>query len=218
MAADDGGGRPRPKTMVRLDVYNAYARLGVSPLMPTEEIKEVINRKRKDVMRRRRTRGEQQFGEEEAEMTRLQAIEDEIGTPKARARYDWLNPQNALLTVQPGPADLGLDPKHRLGLATAWLVEELGRERALPSPESLALWAPRGLDPELVAFLAAFTAGPGRESASTGSDGPAPPDLADLDRDRLGLAPATRNGPTAAGRSSDVEASPAPAPGGSEDG
>ena len=26
-------------------------------------------------------------------MTRLQAIEDEIGSPKARARYDRLNPR-----------------------------------------------------------------------------------------------------------------------------
>ncbi len=104
MADTEHGERPRAKTMVRLDLYNAYARLGVSPLLPTDEIKEVINRKRKEVMRRRRTRGEQQFGEEEAEMTRLQAIEDEIGTPKARARYDRLNPQNALLTIQPGPA------------------------------------------------------------------------------------------------------------------
>ena len=81
MTDTSSGGRPRAKTMVRLDLYNAYARLGVSPLLSTDEIKEVINRKRKEVMRQRRTRGEQQFGEEEAEMTRLQAIEDEIGTP-----------------------------------------------------------------------------------------------------------------------------------------
>ena len=156
-AADTGGGgRPRAKTMVRLDLHNAYARLGVSPLMPTEEIKEVINRRRKEVMRRRRTRGEQRFGEEGGEMTRLQAIENEIGTPKARARYDRLNPQNALLTIQPSPGDVGLDPKHRAGLATAWLVEALGRDAALPSPESLASSAARGLGPDLVAFLASF--------------------------------------------------------------
>ena len=142
--AEPNGERPRAKTMVQLDSDNAYARLGVSPLLPTTEIKEVINRKRKEVMRRRRTRGEQRFGEEEAEMTRLQAIEDEIGTPKARARYDRLNPQNALLTVQPGPSDSILDPASRAGLATAWLVEELGRESSLPTAESLALWAPRG--------------------------------------------------------------------------
>ena len=157
-----GGERPRSRTMVGLDLHNAYARLGVSPLLPTDEIKEVINRKRKEVMRRRRTRGEQQFGEEEAEMTRLQAIEDEIGTPRARARYDRLNPQNALLTIQPAPRDLGLDPKHRVGLATAWLIEALGRASPLPSPESLSLWAFQGLAPDLVAFLSAFAAAPTR--------------------------------------------------------
>jgi hypothetical protein len=137
------------------------------------------------VNRRRRTRADQQFGEEDAEMTRLQAIEDEIGTPKARARYDRLNPQNALLTVQPGPDDSVLDPGSRAGLATAWLVEELGRESPLPSPESLPLWAPRGLDPELVAFLTAF--------ATTGDRGTdALPDIADLPH--IPTAPASPNG------------------------
>ena len=43
-------------------------------------------------------------------MTRLQAIEDEIGTPKARARYDRLNPQNALLTIQPGARSMSRTP------------------------------------------------------------------------------------------------------------
>jgi hypothetical protein len=188
--AEIHGERPRAKTMVQLDPDNAYARLGVSPLLPTAEIKEVINRERKEEMRRRRTRGEQRFGEEEAEMTRLQAIEDEIGTPRARARYDRLNPQNVLLTVQPGPGDSCLDPANRAGLATAWLVEELGREGPLPSPESLALWAPRGLDPELVAFLAAFASTGDRGAAADGLD--APPNLDDLRR--IAPAPASPNG------------------------
>ena len=189
--AEINGERPRARTMVQLDPDNAYARLGVSPLLPTAEIKEVINRKRKEVMRRRRTRGEQRFGEEEAEMTRLQAIEDEIGTPKARARYDRLSPQNALLTVQPGPGDSLLDPSARAGLATAWLVEELGRESPLPTAESLALWAPRGLDPELVAFLAAFASIGDRRAVADGLD--APPGVADLPR--IPAAAASPNGP-----------------------
>jgi hypothetical protein len=175
--AEIHGERPRAKTMVQLDPDNAYARLGVSPLLPTAEIKEVINRERKEIMRRRRTRGEQRFGEEEAEMTRLQAIEDEIGTPRARARYDRLNPQNVLLTVQPGSGDACLDPANRAGLATAWLLDELGREGPLPSPESLALWAPKGLEPELVAFLAAFATS-GDRGSTDGLD--APPDLDEL--------------------------------------
>ena len=176
--------------MIQLDPDNAYARLGVSPLLPTAEIKEVINRKRKEVSRRRRGRADQQFGEEDAEMTHLQAIEDEIGTPRARARYDRLNPQNALLTVQPGPGDSLLDPGSRAGLATAWLVEQLGRESPLPTAESLALWAPRGLDPELVAFLAAFASIGDRGAVADGPD--APPDVADLQR--IPTAPASPNG------------------------
>jgi hypothetical protein len=150
------GQRPRAKTLVQLDLYNAYARLGVSPLLSTEEIKAAVLRLRKDLMRRRRTRSQQEFGKEEAEITELQAIEDEIGTPKARARYDQANPQNELLTVQPSPSDRYLDPKRRSWLVTSWLVEELGREALLPSPESLALWAVGGLSPELTAFLTEF--------------------------------------------------------------
>jgi hypothetical protein len=148
--------RPKSKSLVRLDLYNAYARLGASPLMSTEEIKALVLRKRKELMRKRRTKGQQQFGEEEAEITALQEIEDEIGTPKARARYDRENPQNELLTIQPSPNDRGLDPRHRTGLVTAWLVEELGREAALPSADSLALWAPGGIDDDLNAFLIGF--------------------------------------------------------------
>jgi hypothetical protein len=202
--------------MVGLDLHNAYARLGVSPLLPTDEIKEVINRKRKEVMRRRRTRGEQQFGEEEAEMTRLQAIEDEIGTPRARARYDRLNPQNALLTIQPAPCDLGLDPKHRVGLATAWLVEALGRASSLPSPESLSLWAFQGLDPDLIAFLSAFVGANDRGANNPEGDEATLPELADLEL--FGIAPQIQDGPRVAGEPSDNGSSPRQSTGGSPDG
>jgi hypothetical protein len=199
----DGGERPRSKTMVRLDLYNAYARLGVSPLLPTDEIKEVINRKRKEVMRKRRTRGDQQFGEEDAEMTRLQAIEDEIGSPKARAQYDRLNPQNVLLTVQPSPGDIWLDAKHRANLVTAWLVEELGRESVLPSPESLALWAPKGLDPDLVDFLGAFVKGDDRNTTRRDVDDQVFPEIADLNRLDF-INHQTRNGPMSGESPSDA--------------
>jgi hypothetical protein len=188
--------RPRAKTLVRLDLHNAYARLGASPLLPTDEIKELINRKRKEVMRRRRSRTEQQFGEEEAEMTRLQAIEDEIGTPKSRARYDRLNPQNALLTIQPGPHDDALDSKHRARLATAWLVEQFGRAGALPSPESLTLWSSQGIDPDLVAYLNAFTRAGERGESTHEGDESALPDIAELRRFGPGLS--SQNGPPAA--------------------
>jgi hypothetical protein len=179
------GPRPRCRTLVHLDLYNAYARLGVSPLMSTEEIKAVVQRKRKELMRRRRTRGQQQFGEEEAEITALQAIEDEIGTPRARAQYDQAHPQNELLTVQPSPHDRWLDPKHRAGLVSDWLVEELGRDCLLPSPESLSLWAPRELPPELAAFLAAFTgAADGRPAGAAAPETTRVvlPEVADLEK------------------------------------
>jgi hypothetical protein len=183
MASSENGGRPRAKTLVRLDLENAYARLGVSPRMATEEIKEVINSKRKEVMRRRRTREAQQFGAEEAEMTRLQEIEDEIGSTRARARYDRANPQNSLLTIQPSPSDRWLDPKHRAGLATAWIIEELGREHPLPSPECLPFWAPGGLEPDLVAFLAEFVIKAGQDDAgTTRDDASLLPDVAALEQ------------------------------------
>jgi hypothetical protein len=184
MADLNEGGRPRSKALVRLDLYNAYARLGVSPLLSTEEIKVEVQRKRKELMRKRRARSQQQFGDEEAEITRLQAIEDEIGTPKARARYDQANPQNELLTVQLSPHDRWLDPRHRASLVTAWLVEELGRDGLLPSAESLRLWAPLGLDAELTVFLAGFAGAAPRGAADGSPDayGAALPALADLEQ------------------------------------
>ena len=185
MADSTAGGRPRPKALVRVDLENAYAKLGVSPLMTTEEIKRVTEQKRRELMRKRRARSQQQFGAEEAEMTALQEIEDQIGSPRAREKYDQANPQNELLTVQPAPHDRWLDPRRRDGLITAWLVEELGQAVTLPSPESLALWAPNGFSPELAALLAMFAAD-AAESAGAAPDGgpemPAPLTIAELDR------------------------------------
>jgi hypothetical protein len=215
MTEANGGGRPRAKTMVGLDVHNAYARLGVSPLLPTDEIKEIINRKRKELVRRRRTRADQQFGAEEAEMTSLQAIEDEIGTPKARARYDRVNPQNLLLTVQPAPGDAGLDPGYRSGLVTAWLVEELGRESRIPSAEALSLWAPHGLGPEIIEFLAGF-AGGDRAVAAGQVDEAAVPEVAELGRFGLDLEP--ESGPQPAGEASKNMMPPGESEGGLPDG
>ena len=66
---------------------------------------------------------------------------------------------------------------------SGFFVEALGRESPLPSPESLALWAPRGLDPDLIAFLARFT-GLGKSRRLAGRSGevavaqPAPAALA----------------------------------------
>jgi hypothetical protein len=201
--------------MVGLDLHNSYARLGVSPLLPTEEIKEVINRKRKELMRRRRTRADQQFGEEEAEMTFLQAIENEIGTAKARAQYDRLNPQNILLTIQPAPADASLDPRYRAGLVTAWLVEELGRESPLPSAEALSLWAPHGLDPEVLELLGAFAGGERGEVADRINE-VGLPDVSELRR--FGFDSGTQGGPQAAGDDSKSTRAPGESERGLHDG
>ena len=168
--------------MVRLDLDNAYARLGVSPLLPTDEIKEVINRKRKDVMRKRRTRGDQQFGEEEAEMTRLAGDRGRDRLAQGPAQYDRLNPQNALLTVQPARATSGSTPS----TVPAWSRPGWSRSSAarasLPSPESLALWAPAGSipiwstsSPRVTAMIAARRVTTRRPRVPPGDRRPEPP-------------------------------------------
>jgi len=148
--------RPRPRARIVVDPNNAYARLGVSPLASTDDIKAHILALRSKAQASKRSRGDQDFGAAEAEMTRLQEIEALIGAPRSRARYDAEHPENELLTVQPAPADRFSGLRERANLAGAWLVEELGREAAFPSADSEAMWAPN-LDAELAAVLARHT-------------------------------------------------------------
>jgi hypothetical protein len=148
--------RPRPKALVRIDPGNAYARLGVSPRASTEEIKRVIDEKRASASAQRSSRADGRFGAEEEEMARLQQIEKEIGTPRARAAYDEAYPMNALLTIQTGGRDRWIERGHRAGLVSEWLVAELGLEASLPSPETLSLWMPGGPDPALADELRPF--------------------------------------------------------------
>ncbi|WP_163995578.1 hypothetical protein [Pyxidicoccus caerfyrddinensis] len=168
MSDVSGRKRPRPRARVVIDPDNAYAQLGVSPLSSTEDIKALLNDRRASAIARRRSRGQQQFGAEEAEMARLQKLEAEIGTPRARVAYDREHPQNELLTVQRGPGDRRLEPRHALGVVTAWLQDELGSTVALPSPDSLPLWAPGGISPELAGALAPFEADAPDEGGRTG--------------------------------------------------
>lgn len=174
--------RPRPKARIIVDPHNAYARLGVSPLLSTEEIRAFISAKRGKLVSGRRGQAAQGFGAAEAEMTRLQEIEAEIGTPRARAAYDQAHPQNELLTVQPSADDQRFEPRRRAELASAWLAEELGRGGTFPSAECLALWAPAGLDAELGAHLARFERTPEGGAASAEAPPPAgdAPTLSDL--------------------------------------
>jgi hypothetical protein len=55
----------------------------VSPLSTTEEIKAFVLTKRSKAQASKRSRGDDDFGAAEAEMTRLQDLEEEIGTPRA---------------------------------------------------------------------------------------------------------------------------------------
>ncbi len=109
-----------------------------------------------------------------------------------------------------------MDPKRRAGLAAAWVVEELGREGSLLSPESLALWAPHGLDRDLLEYLNAFA--PLGDAGQETEDGSAAalPDIAELSR--MGLADSTPNGAAGAQESSHEESTSERLRGGSPDG
>lgn len=150
--------RPRPKTRLAIDTENAYAKLGASPLSTIDEIKKMLSDKRGKAMAARRAKGQSAFGDEEAEIIELQAIEKEIGTPAARAAYDREHPQNALLTVQPAPRDRAFEPAKVASLVTSWLADELGPDAMLLHPDALWLWIPGGLDPELQSQLQPFAA------------------------------------------------------------
>lgn len=156
MSEYDYSKRPKPHAFVQYDPNNYYAILGVSPLTSTQEIKNQINRMRKVALEKRRGIVDQKFSDVDEEVIKLQEIEQAIGSPQKRETYDRLNPQNELLTVQPGIYDRWFDPRYRIDLVSAWLLEELGQEQFLPSPESVHLWAPQGIDPELLAFLTQF--------------------------------------------------------------
>lgn len=157
--------RPRSKRFLKASQDNSYAHLGVSPLASTEEIAALIAKLRGEAMRRIK-RG---AGEEE-EVLRLDRIHEEIGKPAARKKYDEEHPQNVLLTVQPSQAEQTWLPYRRSGLVSEWLYEELREDEFVPTPRCLGLWAPGGLDEQLVAALARF----GVENAG-GGDAPAQP-------------------------------------------
>jgi hypothetical protein len=143
--------RPRAKRFLSMSQDNSYAHLGVSPLASTEEIASLIAKLRGEAVRRIR-RG---AGKEE-EVLRLDRIHEEIGKPAARKKYDEKHPQNVLLTVQPSQAEQTWLPYRRSGLVSEWLYEELGEDEFVPTPRCLGLWAPGGLNEQLIAVLARF--------------------------------------------------------------
>jgi hypothetical protein len=194
--------RPRPKALVRIDPGNAYARLGVSPRASTEEIKRVIDEKRAAVSAQRSSRADGRFGAEEEEMARLQQIEKEIGTPRARVAYDEAHPMNALLTIQTGGRDRWLERGSRAGLVSEWLVAELGMEVLLPSADALPLWAPGGLEPGWADELRPFQvrkpeagdALPMRDAALLPQEVLEPLSLQELKNTQVGTTPEQRSG------------------------
>lgn len=149
--------RPKPAAMVQYDSNNFYSQLGISPLMPTDEIKSLITTEQMRAKGAKRGQSAQKFGSAEEDFIVLQKLLDTIGNAKKREQYDYDNPQNQVLTVQPSPYDKWLDPKKQCDLVSAFLVEVLGQECWLPHPDSLPLWLPTNLDPETEAFLVTFT-------------------------------------------------------------
>jgi hypothetical protein len=150
-------GRPRSKTFLRIDLDNAYARLGVSPLASSDEIAQRIADLRGKAAKRAKAKAARAFGEDEEEINRLDRIDDEIGKPRARKKYDEDHPQNILLTVQPSPAEQSWQRYRKAGLISEWLADVLGEDAFVPSLHCLQMWSPKGLNEELRQFLSSFT-------------------------------------------------------------
>lgn len=151
--SDGSRERPRPKARVVIDPDNAYARLGVSPLSSLDEIKQTLRERGNKL--RRAARMQEGEGETEA-LARLQAIEDEIGSAKARLAYDQRHPQNELLTVQPSPRDRFVDTARRAELVGRWVLEELGPEARVLTAAAPAWWMPGGVSDALREALAPY--------------------------------------------------------------
>jgi hypothetical protein len=148
--------RPKPHSFVQYDPGNYYAKLGISPLTPTREIKKIITRKQNDAKKRRRLHAGGKFGKEDSEFNELQKIMESFASSNKREEYDRLNPQSELLTVQWSEYDDWFDKNSQVDFVSAWMVEELGHEKILPTPRAMQLWFPGGLDAELLDFLAQF--------------------------------------------------------------
>ncbi len=169
------GHRPRPKGFLRLDLSNAYTRLGVSPLTSTEDIADKISELRGKANKAAKAAVNAAAKDAaEEEILRLDKISEEIGSAKQRERYDESFPQNILLTVQPSSSEQTWLRHRRAGLISEWLREKLEQDAFLPAPNCMRLWAPAGLNPLLLELLTASqSAGP--EIAAGGDGFAAPP-------------------------------------------
>jgi hypothetical protein len=162
------GKRPRSKLFLSLDLKNAYARLGVSPLASDKEISDRIGKLRAAAVKRLKAKGNAAIDDpDRQEAFRLDKIEEEIGDPRKRKIYDERYPQNILLTVQPSPSEQAWARHRKAGLISKWVQNELGEDALCPTPSCLRLWAPSGLDAELISFLGEYSAGDTPQPAST---------------------------------------------------
>jgi hypothetical protein len=147
--------RPYSKDFLTIDLNNAYARLGISPLESTDKIKSLIDDLRGKAMKKAKASAGRS-PEDEEHIHRLDNINREIGTPEGRKRYDERNPQNNMLTLQPSPTEQFWS-RHRLdGLISEWLLEELGQDVVIPSFHCLKFWSPQKIEDDLLAFLTKF--------------------------------------------------------------
>jgi hypothetical protein len=132
--------RPKPKSMVLYDTNNYYSQLGISPLTPTEEIIAMVNTRQMEA-RHQKNVSDGESGD--SEFIRLQRILDAIGSAKKRETYDYNNPHNLVLTVQPDPYDKWLDSQYQANLLTAILFEITDGKHEMPHPDSAFLWSPQ---------------------------------------------------------------------------
>ncbi len=189
MPQDDGArpsARPRSKAFLKIDLQNAYAQLGVSPLASPDEITDRINNLLGQARKRVRSKAAKDANDpDEAEILRLQKIDHEIGDAKRRIAYDERHPQNVLLTVQPGGTEQARLRYRRAGLISEWIYDLVGESTVTPTPRCLCYWAPKGIEPALLDFLTKYAEAPSEpgSAASPPAEGAEPQlSIADLER------------------------------------
>src|SRR5262245_39778712 len=161
------GKRPRSNLFLNLDLKNAYARLGVSPLASDKEISDRIGNLRSAAVKRLKAKGNTAVDDpDQQEVLHLNKIEEEIGDPGKRRVYDERHPQNILLTVQTSPVERAWVRHRKAGLISNWVQGELGEAVLCPTPSSPRLWALSGLEAEVLEFLSAFVC---QKSATVGT-------------------------------------------------
>ena len=146
--------RPRPQTLIQYEAQNFYAVLGVSPLASAKEIKGVITKKQNEANNRRNIT--QDKATKEANFIKLQKIAKKIGSEEDKQQYDRAYPHNELLTVQLGENEIWMNKMVQVNFVSTWLLDVLDEEVFLPTPTAIPLWIPKGIDAELLAFLAKF--------------------------------------------------------------